>query len=369
MDQERPFDVAIVNMQMQVMDGESFGKEVKGDPDLAGTMLIMLTTVGQRGDAARLKEIGFAAYLTKPIRQSQLYDCLATVMARQALPKSMRSASLVTKHSLSEDQKAKIRILLAEDDPTNQQVALILLERLGLRVDAVVNGKEAVEALEKVPYNLVLMDIQMPEMDGLEATKIIRDPESRVLNHHVPVIAMTAHAMKGDRERCLKAGMDDYVTKPIEPQRLTEAIERQVRNSAEAIVPSHSVQTFLSDEEAFDRSVVLDRVGGDERLLKKVMSVFLEDIPVQLEQLKKAVNEEDTERIWSQGHRIKGSSANIGAQGMRDMAFEIEKAGKAVELDRVRPLVVQLEQEFRKIEAVFSDKSDLFIKTNKGTPS
>jgi CheY-like chemotaxis protein len=223
-----PFRIAILDMMMPEMDGETLGRRIKDDPELKDTPLVMLSSVGQRGDAARSREIGFAAYLTKPVRHSELFDCLTTVLGRQTQEVVSQPAPIITRHSLAEDGKYRTRILVVEDNVINQKVAMHLLERLGYRADAVANGLEAVKALATVPYDLVLMDVQMPEMDGLEATRVIRNPQSAVRDHEVPIIAMTAHAMKGDREKCIEAGMDDYVAKPVGRQELAEAIERRL---------------------------------------------------------------------------------------------------------------------------------------------
>ncbi|MFZ1986490.1 MAG: response regulator, partial [Desulfatitalea sp.] len=195
---------------------------------LKETLLIMLTSQGMRGDAAAMKVIGFAAYLTKPIRRSQLFDSLAMVLGHNKNQIEKEKPQLVTRYSIDEAKRKKIRILLAEDNTINRKLALHLLEKFGFQADAVANGLEAVQALEIAPYDLVLMDVQMPEMDGLEATGVVRDPQSKVRNHAIPIIAMTAHAMKGDREICLKSGMDDYVSKPIQPDQLFAAIQRQI---------------------------------------------------------------------------------------------------------------------------------------------
>jgi len=220
-----PFHLVILDHMMPEMDGEALGQAIKTDPALKETVLVMLTSWGRRGDAARVKEIGFSAYLTKPVKQSQLFDCLVTVLGEEpARTKDDEKPPLVTRHSLAE-AKRRVRILLVEDNVVNQKFAMRLLEKMGYRSDAVGNGQEAVKALEMVPYDVVLMDVQMPEMDGYEATRVIRDPQSKVRNHDIPIIAMTANAMKGDRERCIEAGMDDYIAKPIQPQRLIEVMK------------------------------------------------------------------------------------------------------------------------------------------------
>jgi two-component system, sensor histidine kinase and response regulator len=238
-----PFRVAILDMHMPGTDGETLGRKIKRDAELAGTtMLVMATSVGMRGDAVRLKDIGFAAYLTKPIRQSRLYDCLATILneARGQEGGGWQGKRLVTQHTLPNREERRVRILLAEDNVVNQKVAVRILQKLGYRADVVANGCEVLVALERMPYDAVLMDCQMPEMDGYEATRRVREteeaasaaggareastPGARV--PRIPIIAMTAHALKGDRQKCLDAGMDDYVTKPVNPQALSEALER-----------------------------------------------------------------------------------------------------------------------------------------------
>jgi two-component system, sensor histidine kinase and response regulator len=174
-----------------------------------------------------MKKVGYAAYRTKPVKRSRIFDCLLTVFARaEAEPKKVPAPGIITRHSLSETKKTDVRILLAEDNRINRKLALHLLDKFGFQADAAVTGKQAVQALEKSHYDLVLMDVQMPEMDGLEAAEVIRDPASAVLDHAVPIIALTAHAMKIDRDRCLAAGMDDILTKPIDPQQLHETLNR-----------------------------------------------------------------------------------------------------------------------------------------------
>jgi CheY-like chemotaxis protein len=215
-------------MEMPEMDGETLGQKIKQDSDLKNTILVLLTSMGKRGDAKRIEEIGFAAYLTKPVKQSQLYDCLATVTGMKKELVRDQASTIVTRHSIAEDKKHKQRILLVEDNITNQKVALNILKRFGYNADVASNGKEAVKVLRMIPYDIVLMDCQMPEMDGYEATGEIRNPESKVLDHKVPVIALTAHAMKGDREKCLEAGMDDYLCKPVNPQELCGMLEKWI---------------------------------------------------------------------------------------------------------------------------------------------
>ncbi|MBN2420289.1 MAG: response regulator [Deltaproteobacteria bacterium] len=224
-----PFDAVITDMRMPGMNGMELGRRIKSDPGLKDTTIIMLTSQGIRGDASIISKIGFAAYLTKPIGRSQLFDCIVKVLTDKTGTDHVKKAQIITKYTISEEKRKKIRILLVEDNIVNQKLALRFIEKFGFKADSAANGKEAIKALESFHYDIVLMDIQMPEMDGLEATKIIRDPQSNVLNHNIKIIAMTAHAMQGDKERCINAGMNDYTNKPINPQELLNAIERQIR--------------------------------------------------------------------------------------------------------------------------------------------
>jgi signal transduction histidine kinase/DNA-binding response OmpR family regulator len=219
-----PFDLAIIDNKMPEGNGEELGKAVKADPALRKTPLLMITGWGERGDAARIKKIGFTGYLTKPIKKAQLYDCLLMVLGQALKPDSdQHQTKFVTRHSIAEAKKNK-RILLVDDNPVNQKYALRLLSKIGYEADMAANGIEAIRALEKSAYDLVLMDVQMPEMDGLEATRLIRSRQSNVRDHGVPIIALTAHAMKEDRERCTEAGMDHYISKPIRPEKLLEVL-------------------------------------------------------------------------------------------------------------------------------------------------
>ena len=218
---DMPFEMAIIDFMMPGMDGETLGKTIKENPTLKDTHLVLLTSRGMRGDAARAHSMGFDAYLTKPIKQSPLYNAILAVFGKKRDSKHRPDNGIVTMHSLAETGKRKLRILLTEDNAVNQKVALIHLRKFGFSVDVAENGKEAVEAVKKGCYDLILMDIQMPEMDGHEATRTIRKA-----GYDLPIIAMTANAMKGDREKCLEAGMNDYLSKPVNPKELLARIEQ-----------------------------------------------------------------------------------------------------------------------------------------------
>jgi signal transduction histidine kinase/CheY-like chemotaxis protein len=226
---EDPFHLALIDHMMPDIDGETLGKMIRADVDISDTKMIILGSRGLRGDTDILKRAGFERILTKPIRMNQLLECMSLILGSVPLTAEREPADPHERPTLSDwPTQRKMRILLAEDNIVNQKLALILLRKSGFNVDAVANGKEALDSLKRIPYDLVLMDVQMPEMDGLEATRKIRNPKTGVLNNNVMIIAMTAHAMTGDRDRCLQAGMNNYISKPIDPKRLIEVINESM---------------------------------------------------------------------------------------------------------------------------------------------
>jgi signal transduction histidine kinase/CheY-like chemotaxis protein/HPt (histidine-containing phosphotransfer) domain-containing protein len=345
-----PFRIAVLDMQMPETDGETLGKMIKDDPHLCDTILVMLTSMGKRGDASRLESIGFSAYMSKPVRQSQLQECLRTALGREASVGAAAEQRIITRYSIAEDRRRKIRILVAEDNVVNQKVALKMIERLGYRADVAGNGLEVLEALKTVPYDLVLMDVQMPEMDGFEATRMIRRETSHpMFQRHIPIIAMTAHAMKGDREKCIEAGMDDYVPKPIQAEDLTAVIEKWILGRArnESAEKPGGVE---KQRPVFDKSSLLRRVGDDEEFLAKLVALFLQDIPKQISSLEEALKKNDgllCERI---AHSIKGSSANLGAESIRMVASEMEADLKNGDMMTAAGRLKELKQDFAAFE-------------------
>ncbi|MBF0397490.1 MAG: response regulator, partial [Desulfobacterales bacterium] len=220
------FDAAIIDYMMPHMDGENLGRIIKEDANLKDLKLIMLSSRGLRSDAKRIEQIGFSAYLIKPIKRQQLFECLSGVFGGIKSYTDDKKPIFITRYTLDDAQKAKVKILLVEDNLVNQKIAMAQFKKFGYNAESASDGNSAILALESNNYSMVFMDVEMPEMDGFEATQKIRDPNSKVLNHKIPIIAMTAHAMKGDREKCIEAGMDDYISKPIKAQSLLESIEK-----------------------------------------------------------------------------------------------------------------------------------------------
>jgi two-component system, sensor histidine kinase and response regulator len=353
-----PFDVAILDMMMPEMDGEALGRIIKSDPELKETILVMLSSAGMRGDSARSKEIGFSAYLTKPVKPSQLFSCLATVIYGYKMAKTKEQVPFITRHTLRETVKRKTKLLVAEDNLTNQKVAQRILEKLGYQADVVANGREAVEAISRIPYDLILMDVQMPELDGFEATAMIRQKQIRG-GSRVPIIAMTAHALKGDRERCLAAGMDDYLSKPIQPKELANILKRFLSDSPEPGNPPSAPESY--EESTFDKTALLNRFDGDEAICGEIIGDFQQDIPIQMQRLVNAMENGDVALVTLLSHAIKGAAANVGAKALMNLAYKIETAGNEGKMGLAGSLIMNLKMEFGKLTEALN-KRNAFIR-------
>ncbi len=346
-----PFRIALIDMQMPGMDGKTLGQKIKEDPGLRDTRLVMLTSVGSRGDSAELQRIGFTAYLTKPIKVSQLYDCLVTVLGVTQEETGKQSQQIITRHTLREAKKRRLRILVAEDNVVNQKVALRILQKLGYRADAVADGQEAVTALRTIPYDLVLMDVQMPDMNGFEATRLIRDAESRVLRHDIPIIAMTAHALKGDREKCLEAGMNDYLSKPVTALALNEVLEKTLAAGPSATLigpesdPRHAKPVHIQRIQAI--------ADGDLAFEQDLIETYVSQTEQHLKALESSVHEGKEEEVGHWAHTIKGSSANAGAKGMQEIAHRIEQSRPGKDPAQRLELLSELRSEFERVRRYF----------------
>jgi two-component system, sensor histidine kinase and response regulator len=270
-----------------------------------------------------------------------LYDCLTKIGGYKSLE---AQAPLVTNHVLLEEKKRK-RLLMAEDNIVNQKVGRLVLEKLGYYVDVVGNGLEAVKAVGEVPYDLILMDVQMPEMDGFEATAAIRQQETES-DKHIPIIALTAHAMSGDKEHCLAAGMDEYVSKPIKPHEVEAAIKKLLSHSHQEAI---SVIKVTGQDSAFNHKEFLERVGGDFESAEDLLTTFLEITGDQIEKIRVASENQDINKVKNLAHAMKGAAASI-AGAFKDVAGKIELAGKKDDPSLVPELLIQLNKEFAKLQ-------------------
>jgi two-component system sensor histidine kinase/response regulator len=330
-----PFQVVLLDGHMPEMDGFEVATKVKKDPRLKHATVILLTSAGRREDMTRAKALGAAAALTKPVKQSDLWDAIVTALHVPANTK--RRTALAS--GKPRDTQRPLRILVAEDNPVNQQLALHLLERRGHLAVVAENGREALSAMDKHKFDLVLMDVQMPEMGGLEATRAIRENE-KATGQHVPIIAMTAHAMQGDRERCLEAGMDGYLSKPLDPKIFEQTVESMAspQSAREPETPAPI------NKDAVDASALLARFSGDRKLVRTLIKAFHGDCPRMISRIRKASTARNTSALADAAHAFKGAVGNFGASPVFETAREIEKLARQGKLDGTRELCQGLEE-------------------------
>ena len=362
---DTPYDLAVLDRQMPGMDGLELAERISADSALSGTRMVMLTSMGLRGEGERAREAGIAAHLTKPVRQSDLYDTLATVMGHRA-PAQEGKALQEEPGPRSGEGKT---ILLAEDNPVNQRVAVRMLEKLGYRIDVAEDGLQALEAIEAGGYDAVLMDCQMPEMDGYRATEELRRHEQREELPRLPVIALTANALRGDRERALASGMDDYLTKPVKPAEVGAMLERWTTR----MEPSPDVTVFpearessfesakeaaLDSENGADGDPVLDEEvisglrelqdSGGPGILAEIVGMFVEDAQLRLQNLREAVASGEPEDLERAAHALKGASGNVGARRMSRVAADLQEIGASGDLSGAAAKVEALSREFER---------------------
>ena len=333
----QPFAVVLLDGHMPDMDGFTVAERIFEDPRYAGIKLVMLTSAGQPEDVARCRRLGISAYLTKPIKQSELFDVIVTAIGRQA---GERPRAPIRARGPQRAQR-KLRVLLAEDNQVNQLLATRIFEKLGHHVTIVSNGREAFSAVKARQFDLVAMDVQMPEMDGLDATSAIRVWEKST-GKRIPIMAMTAHAMKGDRERCLTAGVDGYISKPIRIEELEQTIAGLVSTSkpAEAPEPEETQRDGV-----IDRKALLAGVDGNRRLLRELVRLFLADYPLRLAEIKEAARLGDAEALRIAAHTLKGSVGNFAAKSAFEAAQRLEIMGRDRDLDNVAEARMMLELE------------------------
>ncbi|MCD6581286.1 MAG: response regulator [Desulfuromusa sp.] len=355
----KPFDMVILDMHMPNMDGLDVACLIKKDPTVNHTRMIMLTSAGIRGDAKLAREAGIKIYLTKPVRQIDLYNSLVALM-KDNQPENYE---LITKYNLEKETLTfNARVLLTEDNLVNQQVARGVLRKLGCKVDLAINGIEAISATENSSYDIIFMDCQMPQMDGYEATGKIRQKELGTKNRNrIPIIALTANALSGDREKCLAAGMDDYISKPFGQDQIAEILTRWLPDNLQIVVeppqeqsesPATTVDsaatgTDVIDQKALENIRALQSEGAED-ILTRIITLFLDDTPKQLEQLHQALLDKDANTIRSIAHSLKSSSASLGALKMSALLKDLEEKGRTNSQVGAPELFVQAQNEFQK---------------------
>jgi CheY-like chemotaxis protein/HPt (histidine-containing phosphotransfer) domain-containing protein len=342
--QGRPFPLVLTDFHMQGMDGFVLTEQIRKQPELAQTSVVMLSSAGEKEDSVRCEELEIIAYLIKPVRRSRLLDAIL-----EALGKSHPARKVPAGPSTSVPRPIRpLRVLLAEDGLVNQKLAVGLLQKYGHQVVVAGNGQEAIEALQSREFDLVLMDVQMPGMDGLQATRRIRAAETES-HRRIPIIAMTAHAMKGDRERCLAAGMDEYLAKPLKADDLYATIECVLRRQA--------VVDLSCDSPPIDLDAALNTVEGDKDLLADLVDIFLHSYPTDMIALGKAIDSGDARELTRAAHSLKGAFGSIGAIKAQALAREIESLGRSTRLEGASSAFQQLKDELEHITTFFAEPS------------
>ncbi len=341
----QPFHGVLIDIQKPGSQLEALGKDLSDWVTAKDVRLVLISSCGEKGEAKRFENAGFTAYLSKPLEPGLLQDCMRAVFGSAA------PGHLVTRHSIAESRKKNpLSILIVEDQETNLIVARELLNRLGYKADSARNGMEALDALADKPYDLILMDCQMPVMDGFRCTEEIRKRENGT--KRIPIVAMTANAIKGVRDRCFETGMDGYITKPVNPDDLARIIRQFGASSAplrqEAQSPRAATEPENPRDVVFGEKEMLDRFGGDRDLVRTVLDSFVQESPAVIDNLMSAVTAGDLAAVEAHSHAMKGSSANVNAWLVNRTALAMEKSARAGEREKLPDLFRTLELEFER---------------------
>ncbi len=346
----RAYALVLLDAMMPEMDGFMVAEEIRRNPRFAPATVMLLSSAGPYGYDAGRNDLGIRAYLTKPVKQSELLDTILNAMDAVSSPMTPEKPS-VDPPILPAGRR--LRILLTEDNLANQRLAARILEKRGHSVTIAGNGLEALEILPTDVFDLVLMDVQMPRMDGFEATAAIRKMEA-ITGNHIPIVAMTARAMKGDRERCLEAGMDVYVSKPIQVQELLRAIDEMIPSHIgapqEAAAPSDEEAPVLDEDVVYDNAALMERVEGDRDLLRLILDLFEEEAPARMQQIQAACTARDAAEIERAAHAIKSVVGNFGAHAAMDAALQLEIMGRGGDLTAAEAGCVRLADEMSRLQ-------------------
>ncbi len=336
-----PFSLALIDCMMPEMDGFELANHIRRDSTFGKIKLLMLTSANHEYSAERCREFGITTCLLKPIHQSYLYNTIcAMFFGPETKPCRVPDNADNRPRRIGETDRP-LNILLAEDNAFNQKVAIGMLNNMGHSVTVAANGKEALDAYQGSSFDIILMDVQMPYMDGFEATQAIRDRE-RLSGRHTPIVAMTAYAMKGDREKCLQAGMDAYVSKPIKSNELFCTLENVVDN-VQFPEPVAAKRSQL--ESVLELSSLLESCGGDKALLMEMLTLFVDDSPLYWEEMKQAAQQGDPAALASASHSLKGMVGSLGADSAFETALKLENMGRNCDLNGVEEALRQMESE------------------------
>lgn len=332
--QNKPFDIILLDAHMPEMDGFTVAQHIRHDCDLKDTAIMMLTSMDIKGGLGRCRELGIEAYLIKPVQQEKLFKAIDKIIKLKHSTLSDEGCSGEESVKPGTQRISRGRILLAEDNTINQRLTLSLLKRKGYQVTVVSNGREAVEALKgDNNFDIVLMDVQMPEMDGMEATKIIRVKE-KLTGRHIPIIAMTAYAMKGDKEKFIEAGMDGYISKPLDTEELYDQVEHHLKLG----------------KPVADLSGITAAANNDQALVEELIEVFIDSYPSQLDDISRAIDSKDPGQLQMAAHALKGVVSNFGASAAYDLALRLETMGREGTLDGAEEVFDALKKEMNRIE-------------------
>jgi CheY-like chemotaxis protein/HPt (histidine-containing phosphotransfer) domain-containing protein len=358
----QPYEVVILDMQMPEMDGLSVTKAIRAHPTLANTRIVILTSVICHLDPETLSDLRLDAYLVKPAKQQRLQECLALALERNvALLQKEEKTSAPARQEQSPPQApdpeaAKIRVLLVEDNPVNQKLAHHQLQKLGFTVISVADGIEAIEAAGS-GFDIVLMDCQMPRMDGYEATREIRKRErSSGLGRHY-IVAMTANAMAGDREKCIAAGMDDYISKPVQIEDLQAVLQRGIdyrRNSKDPYGISYGRKPAV-DAGALESLRALNE-DPETDLFGEIVQLYFSTAEESLVRIQNGFGAGDTATVSSEAHSLKGSSSNLGASELANLCKDLQEVGKQANMELIGPLIEQIKAEYGRVRALLSEE-------------
>jgi CheY-like chemotaxis protein len=341
-DQGRGFHLVLTDALMPDVDGYALARRLKRDQRLSDVKVIMLTSAGPPHGRSRSGD-GILTHLTKPVKQSDLLDAILTAFgSRPAVERQSTKRASRPRRSAG---RRRLRVLVAEDNPTNQKLVVALLKEQGHRVTKVANGRDAVAQAAAQAFDVILMDVQMPEMGGLDATAAIRQRE-RGTGTHTPIIAMTAHAMAGDRQRCLDAGMDAYVSKPLRPQELLAAVDATLAIESQPNVSQERSEAAPAEvTAAIDRAVLLQNFGGNEKLLREVIGVFLTDAPNRVVEINAAVRQHDAGALTAAAHALKGSIGLFSNNGVAyEAARRLEQMARSGEFNGIEQQSSDVEQ-------------------------
>lgn len=346
----KSFDVAILDMDMEseyerkVVTGKQLGTIIKDDSQLGDTILIMLTARGVRGDVRELRSLGFEVYLPKPVNIDQLTQSILLAKSNRFLYEHY-APRMITRHTLQEERKKHVHVLVVEDNLVNQKVAIKMLEKLGYKAALAQNGVECIQRLSELSYDIVFMDIQMPQMNGFEATQLIRDTKSSVLNHSIPIVAMTSHAIDEDKNQYLSAGMNDYIFKPVSVGELDNMMTKWLSDMA----PKDNLLKDLYREEIFfDGQRLLEQLVGDEATYQKIISSYLEETLFHIGQLKLAVRHNEMNQTQNLARLLSSSAEDVTARAIKSTARQIEQAALLDNRTKLASLIEKLEGQYER---------------------